>query len=73
MKLRVQVAGCGERVWSGNALEFDTHEQAAAYARNLLDRWYGADMARVVPVGTPDHDKADFDLADPRIVINHRR
>lgn len=69
--LKVQVAGVGEDVWSENALRFDTTEEATDYAHDLLGRWYGADLARVVPADTPNRES--IDLNDPKIVINYRK
>ena len=67
---KVQVAGSGENVWSENALRFDTPEEAKAYASDLLGRWFGADMARVVSSDTPT--RAAVDPSDSQIVINYR-
>lgn len=69
--LKVQVAACGEDVWSENAVRFASHEEAKAYARDLLGRWMGADMARVVSVETPRGEGVD--PADERIVASYRR
>ena len=70
-QLIVQVAGVGENVWSGNGLTFTTWDEAKSYASNLLMRWTGADMARVVPLGTPNW--APIEKDDPNIVLNYRR
>lgn len=70
-QLIVQVAGVGENVWSGNGLTFTTWDEAKSYASNLLMRWTGADMARVVPLGTPNWEPIEKD--DPNIVLNYRR
>ena len=67
---KVQVAGIGENVWSENALRFDSVEEAKAYASDLLGRWFGADMARVVPSDTPT--RAAVEPGDAAIVINYR-
>lgn len=68
---KAQIAGCGEKEWSENALTFGTKEEATTYARDLLSRWTGADMARVVPVETPNREP--IDTSDPAIVLNYRR
>lgn len=68
---KAQLAGVREMVWSGNGLTFDTQEEAKQYAMDLLSRWSGADMARVVSSDTPDRESVD--LADPQIVANYRR
>lgn len=67
---KAQIAGVNEKVWSENALTFETPELATKYAKDLLGRWFGADMARVVPAETPNREV--IDMADPKIVINHR-
>lgn len=70
-KFRVDVGGVGENSWSTNSMRFDTEEEGVKYAKNLLGRWYGADIARVVPESTPSREK--IDLQDPTICINDRR
>lgn len=67
---KVQVAGNGENVWSENAIRHQTEEEAKAYASDLLSRWMGADMARVVPSDTPNREPVD--PSDPRITHNYR-
>lgn len=67
---KAQFAGVAEGVWSGNGLTFETVEDATAYAQDLLMRWTGADMARVVPTETPP--KEPVDPSDPSIVISYR-
>lgn len=69
-KYKVHVAGCGENTWSTNGLVFDTTDAALVYAKDLLGRWKGADMARVVPEHTPIGEP--IDMADPSIVLNYR-
>lgn len=68
---KVQVAGVNEHVWSENERTFDTVEEAKRYAFDLLGRWMGADMARVVEVGVPRGEGVD--PADERIVVSYRR
>lgn len=58
-RYRVDVRGVGETRWSSNALEFDSEAEATQYAIALLDRWYGADGFRVVPVDTPRREAID--------------
>lgn len=67
---RADVAGSGEGTWATNALTFPTVEDATAYAHDLLGRWMGADMARVVTTDTPKGES--IDLNDERIVVNYR-
>lgn len=69
-KFKVQVTGVGEYTWSENSLSFDTEEEAKAYADDLMGRWMGADMARVVPVSTPRGASVEAD--DPAVVVNYR-
>lgn len=67
---RVDVGGNGENTWATNALRFDTVEEAKSYASDLLGRWMGADIARVVSSDTPDSQP--IDLSDEDIVVNWR-
>ena len=69
-KFKYQITSIKEMVWSENAMTYDTEEEAAEAAKELLGRWFGADMARVVPVETPNREAVDY--ADPKIVINYR-
>ena len=48
----VEVHGVGdpEKNWSGNALRFDTKDDASAYADELAGRWFGMDRWRVIEV-----------------------
>ena len=68
---RVDVGASGEHTWATNALRFGTVEEATAYANDLLGRWMGADLARVVSSDTPDGQP--IDLSDEDIVVNWRR
>lgn len=70
-RFKAQFAGVRESVWSGNAITFATQAEARDHALDLLCRWTGADMARVVPAETPTHEP--IDPADPAIVANYRR
>jgi hypothetical protein len=65
-----QVAGVGEGVWSGNGMTFDSPDSAKAWIADLSTRWFGFDMGRVVPVGTPSRQPVDMD--DPTITHNFR-
>lgn len=69
-KYKLQVGGVKEQTWFGNAKEYDTEAEAREAALDLLGRWMGADIARVVPVETPCET---IDITDPKIVINYRR
>lgn len=55
-KFRVDCQGKGEKVWSNNAKEFDSKEEAETYARDLFFRWFGIESWRVVPTSTPKHE-----------------
>ena len=48
----VEIHGVGdpEKNWSGNALRFDTKDDASAYADELAGRWFGMDRWRVIEV-----------------------
>ena len=68
---KAQVAGVGENVWSGNGLLFHTEDEAVDYAKGLLLRWSGADMARVVTEDVPVREPVELD--DERIVASYRK
>jgi hypothetical protein len=68
---KVQVAGVGENVWSGNGKTFESMTEANLYAVDLLGRWIGADVARVVTVDVQNGEL--LDLNDERIVVNYRQ
>ncbi|MCA1781933.1 MAG: hypothetical protein ABR616_18795 [Dermatophilaceae bacterium] len=70
-KYRADVGGNGEGSWATNALRFDTVEDATDYAKDLLGRWMGANIARVV-VDDETPDREAIDMADERIVVNWR-
>jgi hypothetical protein len=70
MSYRAEFTGVRENVWSHNALTFETESAAKDYALDLLGRWMGADMARVVDDETPKREPLDTN--DPRIVANYR-
>ena len=55
-KMRVEVLAFGERTWATNALEFDTPELAALYARDLSCRWTMVKKLRIVPVSHPKRE-----------------
>ena len=60
-KFRAEVTGKGENVWSTNAMEYDTEEEAKEWLRGLSNRWFGYDMGRVVPVSTPTNQPLDME------------
>lgn len=68
---RADIAGSGEKTWATNALTFTTPEDAEAYANDLLGRWMGADLARIVTTDTPKNEP--IDMNDERIVVNYRK
>jgi hypothetical protein len=70
-KFRAEVAGKGENVWSTNAMEFNTEQEAEKWIDNLAGRWFGFDMARVVPVSTPPRQPVDME--NDVIYLNYRR
>jgi hypothetical protein len=60
-KYRAEVTGKGENVWSGNAMEYDTEQEAKDWLDGLSGRWFGYDMGRVVPVSTPKNQPVDME------------
>jgi len=60
VKFRADVAGVRENVWSTNAKEYDTEEEAKAALDSLADRWFGFDLSRVVPSTTPRNQPVDM-------------
>ncbi len=60
-KFRAEVTGKGENRWSGNAMEYDTEEEAKEWLDNLASRWFGFDMSRVVPVSMPTGQPLDME------------
>ena len=60
-KFRAEVTGKGENRWSGNAMEYDTEEEAKEWLNNLANRWFGFDMSRVVPVSMPTGQPVDME------------
>jgi len=60
-KFRAEVTGKGENRWSGNAMEYDTEEEAKEWLNNLANRWFGYDMSRVVPVSVPTGQQVDME------------
>lgn len=71
IKFRAEVTGKGENVWSTNAKEFNTPEEAKEWLDNLSSRWFGYDMGRVVPTTTPKGQPVD--LANDDIYQNFRK
>lgn len=55
--------------WASNALLFDTHEEAVAYAGDLSARWTAVKAARVVTASTPEREP--YDENDERIVVRY--
>jgi hypothetical protein len=60
-KYRAEVTGKGENVWSTNAMEYDTEQEAKDWLDGLSGRWFGYDMGRVVPVSTPRNQPVDME------------
>lgn len=71
VKYRAEVGGIGENVWSGNAMEYDTEEEAKDWLRGLASRWYGYNISRVVPTSTITNEP--IDLGDKAIFQNYRK
>jgi hypothetical protein len=70
-KFRAEVTGKGENVWSTNAMEYDTEEEAKQWLDGLSGRWFGYDMGRVVPASTPKNQPVD--MQNDIIYQNFRR
>jgi hypothetical protein len=70
-KFRAEVTGKGENVWSTNAMEYNTEEEAKKWLDGLSGRWFGYDMGRVVPVSTPKGQPVD--IKNDIIYQNFRR
>lgn len=71
VKYRAEVGGIGENRWSGNAMEYDTEDEAKDWLRGLASRWFGYNISRVVPVSVPKNQ--DIDLSDPLMFQNYRK
>ena len=54
---RIEVLACGETVWAGNAMSYDTWEQAYTAASNLRQRWTLAEKLRIVPLSAPTRQR----------------
>ena len=52
---RVEVLARGETTWAGNAMSYDTWEQAYMAADSLWRRWTLAHKMRIVPLSFPTH------------------
>ena len=63
-KYRAEVTGTRENRWSGNAMEYDTEQEAKDWLDGLRGRWFGYDMGRVVPVSTPTGQPVDMENDD---------
>jgi len=61
MKYRAEVTGIGENVWSGNAMEYDSPEEAQQWLDGLKNRWFGYDMGRVVSDEVPRNQPVNFE------------
>ena len=60
IKYRADVTGVRENVWSTNAMEYDTEEEAKEWLKGLAGRWFGYDMSRVVPTTVPKNQPVDM-------------
>jgi uncharacterized protein DUF3846 len=54
---RIEVLARGETVWAGNAMSYDTWEQAYIAADSLRRRWTLAEKLRIVPLSTPTRQR----------------
>ena len=46
---KVWILGVGESTYATNGLDFDTIDDANSYGNDLLSRWFGADIFKVLP------------------------
>jgi hypothetical protein len=54
---RIEVLAFGETVWAGNAMSYDTWEQAYMAASCLRQRWTLAERLRIVLLSTPTRQR----------------
>lgn len=54
---RIEVLARGETSWAGNAMSYDTWEQAYMAADSLRRRWTLAEKLRVVPLSAPTRQR----------------
>jgi len=69
-RYRYEVAPVGDKNWGSNQVSYATWKEAKEGAEELLSRWMGVDMARVVTADTPRSQPIDPD--DPFIVVDKR-
>jgi len=60
-KYRAEITGPKEMVWSTNAMEYNTEQEAKDWLDGLKSRWFGYDMGRVVPISTPRNQPVDLE------------
>ena len=70
-KFRAEVTGIREMVWSSNGMEFETEAAAKEWLDGLSMRWFGFDLARVVPAETPRGEAVNFETDS--IYLNFRK
>lgn len=68
---RADIAGIKESHWSTNEMTFPTIDKVKAYLDGLSLRWFGYDMARIVPNSEPTGQ--EIDMEDPLIYQNFRK
>ncbi len=62
-KYRVVILADNSGKYAANGLEFDTTEEARAYARDLFSRWLGAKEWAVMPLEVPPDEGAYWSTA----------
>lgn len=57
MSFKSEVIADDSGTWAGNALRFATQEEADAYGRDLMGRWFAVREVRTVPSDDPVTDQ----------------
>ena len=70
MKYICDIGAINENTWSNNSMEYDTIEECKEWLDGLKNRWFGYNLARIVPLDT---NKGELiDLTDKTIYQNYR-
>lgn len=60
LKYRTDIGGLKENVWSNNAMEYNSIEEAKYYLDGLANRWFGYDLSRIVTTDVPKNQPIDM-------------
>lgn len=60
LKYRTDIGGLKENVWSNNAMEYDSIEEAKQFLDGLAHRWFGYDLSRIVTTDVPKNQPIDM-------------